>query len=123
MNQQMNQQVKEKWLSALRSGAYAQGEHYLRRGDGSFCCLGVLCDLYAKEHPVGWRINDDPNDKSSYIFGDDSTVFLPLEVVQWAELTAHDPIVYVNGGERRLSLLNDIGNTFNDIADLIEENL
>lgn len=33
---------KEKWLAALRSGKYKQGERKLKEGD-SYCCLGVAC--------------------------------------------------------------------------------
>ena len=43
--------VKTKWLDALRSGKYKQGRGILRRPDGSFCCLGVLCDII---DPNGW---------------------------------------------------------------------
>lgn len=38
-----------RWLTALRSGDYAQGPRRLRGTDGCggdlFCCLGVLCDV------------------------------------------------------------------------------
>lgn len=40
--------VKKRWVKALRSGEYAQGECALRRrtADGEeFCCLGVLADV------------------------------------------------------------------------------
>lgn len=46
----MNQEVKEKWVRALRSGEYKQGGGVLRSGD-RFCCLGVLCDIV---DPEGW---------------------------------------------------------------------
>ncbi len=46
-----------KWVKALRSGEYTQGRKKLRRGD-TFCCLGVACDLYSKEHPKAkWEGN------------------------------------------------------------------
>lgn len=58
----MRQELKSRWLAALRSGRYAQGRGYLKcRGapedspDGKyehkpsegfyFCCLGVLCEV------------------------------------------------------------------------------
>lgn len=45
----MDQQMKAKWVAALRSGEYKQTTRKLREvyEDGSvgFCCLGVLCDL------------------------------------------------------------------------------
>lgn len=53
-NNRMRPAVKEKWLKALKSGEYQQGTDYLSRGD-TFCCLGVLCDLYRKiRHRGRW---------------------------------------------------------------------
>lgn len=46
--------IKDKWVTALRSGAYQQGRKALRTtadGKDSYCCLGVLCDIVA---PEGW---------------------------------------------------------------------
>ena len=37
----MPQELKEKWVEALRSGEYKQGLGVLQVG-GRFCCLGVL---------------------------------------------------------------------------------
>ena len=49
----MKKRVLTKWLKALRSGKYKQGRGALcqidKKGNESFCCLGVLCDLYNKE--------------------------------------------------------------------------
>ncbi len=45
----MDNQLKEQWVKALRSGRYKQGIHALRtREDGQpleYCCLGVLCNI------------------------------------------------------------------------------
>lgn len=43
----MNADLKQRWVAALRSGDYAQGQDRLRQGEKPFeyCCLGVLCDL------------------------------------------------------------------------------
>jgi hypothetical protein len=40
----MDKELKEKWVEALRSGRYVQGEVHFERGD-KFCCLGVLCEV------------------------------------------------------------------------------
>lgn len=43
----LNPQVKEIWLSALRSGKYKQGSHALHSLEGpyeGYCCLGVLAE-------------------------------------------------------------------------------
>ncbi len=38
------------WVDALESGEYEQGIGKLQPEPGKFCCLGVLTDLYVKEH-------------------------------------------------------------------------
>lgn len=44
-NLKFTKELKENWLSALKSGKYIQGAGQLRKGN-SFCCLGVLCDIH-----------------------------------------------------------------------------
>ena len=110
----MNEQVKEKWLSSLRSGDYKQTRQYLHKEDG-FCCLGVLCDLYGKEHNVEWNLANSGN---NYEFQDE-TATLPLSVIEWAGVEDENPEIC----ETPLSRLNDNGSTFNEIADFIEEHL
>jgi len=111
----MNEQVKEKWLSALRSGDYKQTKSCLHKGDG-FCCLGVLCDLYGKEHNVEWKLVD----AGIYYEFQDKKAILPLSVIEWAGVEDDNPEIC---GETPLSRLNDTGYTFNEIADIIEEHL
>lgn len=41
----MNKEVKEKWIAALRSGSYKQGQFSLETEEGEMCCLGVLCHV------------------------------------------------------------------------------
>lgn len=41
----MDAEIKAKWVEALRSGRYEQTTGFLRRSNGRFCCLGVLCDV------------------------------------------------------------------------------
>jgi len=112
----MNPQIKQKWVSALRSGDYQKTQCYLRTNNG-FCCLGVLCDLYGKEDNVEWTPSGFD---SAYAFqgnvGD-----LPSSVIEWAGLEDSNP--YIIGGIGTLSGLNDKGFTFNKIADLIENHL
>ena len=112
----MNPQIKQKWVSALRSGDYQQTQNRLRKEDG-FCCLGVLCDLYGKKHNVEWELVDD--DGTYYKFQDKKGI-LPLSVIEWAGVEDDNPEIC---GETPLSRLNDSGSTFNEIADLIEEHL
>ena len=110
----MNEQVKEKWLNALRSGDYQQTRQYLHKEDG-FCCLGVLCDLYIKENNEEWKIDEC----GDYFY--EQYKYPPLSVIEWSGLVSTNPIVC--NGETSLGYLNDNGSTFNEIADLIEEHL
>lgn len=50
-------EVYQRWIAALRSGKYRQGKYVLKQinsGGASFCCLGVLCDLAAKDGGEPW---------------------------------------------------------------------
>lgn len=54
----LNENAK-RWVAALRSGEYKQVCSYLRTSDG-FCCMGVACDIYAKETGRGkWEPRND----------------------------------------------------------------
>ncbi len=41
----MNKAAKKRWVTALRSGDYKQGFDAMLADDGTFCPLGVLCDI------------------------------------------------------------------------------
>lgn len=139
----MNTQIKEKWVNALRSGEYAQTDGNLRTTVG-YCCLGVLCDLYAKEHSVEWTYRDysnlnDPVDilesqingrvpEGDYYHFDDEEEILPEVVSKWAGLNGNrTPGLQVPSDESYektttcLMGLNDGGESFSEIADLIEK--
>lgn len=111
----MNQEIKKKWVDALRSGEYQKGVGNLNWG-GAFCCLGVLCDIHSKETGTKWE------DSGKYI---DSHSYLPDQVMGWAELPRSQFGADVMRQSVRLSLvsLNDAGVTFREIADLIEAQL
>ena len=49
----MNKEVMIKWAEALESGKYQQAKKKLRIDENSFCCLGVLCELYREEKQLG----------------------------------------------------------------------
>lgn len=148
----MNQEVKKKWLEALRSGQYRQAQEALRvdsispDGEGcisSFCCLGVLCDLYAKEQPQYARWNaeefcytqeeenfDDRLDTVTTILVEKcETAMLPRTVRAWADIETGEarvpkevktPSGYMTW---TLAGANDAGLTFEQIANIIEEQL
>lgn len=122
----MNPRIKKKWLEALRSGEYKQTTENLRDSNG-FCCLGVLCDLHAKERGTNWVQRID----SYELYGEAQT--LPLSVQEWAGLDSDIGGVvdfeYESGGEIHLKAdtlpeINDSWHKdFNEIADLIEAQL
>lgn len=111
----MKKEIAKKWVAALRSGKYRQAHNVLRSPDNAFCCLGVLCNLHAQQHPEFARTQTNP---STY---DHRTDFPPLIVRQWAGLKTE------NGGRlpgsAALSILNDNGRTFKQIARIIEQNV
>lgn len=115
----MKPEIKTKWLAALRSGEYQQGHTYLNGPDG-YCCLGVLCDIYAKENNVKWA--DRPEDANvKHIF--DGWTILPRPIRDWAGIK--DDLVFTgiekkNGATATLVDLNDSGVPFSHIADVIE---
>lgn len=122
----MNPRIKQRWLEALRSGEYKQTTENLQDCRG-FCCLGVLCDLHAKERGTNWvRLNDNYE-----LYGEAQT--LPLSVQEWAGLDndmggvvdfdyEDDDVMYVKS--ESLPVINDTWNkNFNEIADLIETQL
>lgn len=112
----MDKRIKKKWIAALRSGEYAQGKDCLLTSTekvDKFCCLGVLCDLHARETGGGWEINMWGD---AYYFGENRV--LPPCVYIWAGVD-EDPIIK----GRRLSSHNDDGASFKRIANLIDKYL
>ena len=109
-----NEKVMKKWIEALRSGEYRQGRRRLRQGD-RYCCLGVLCDLYAREHPnkTEWKLE---NGRYSFL---GSRGDLPDEVREWAGVEYSGGLVDIVPS---LITQNDWEtSSFNYIANLIEE--
>ena len=111
----MNPKVKAKWLKALRSGEYDQtiGRLLRRTPEGDkFCCLGVLCNLYAQEHPgTGFRKEDMSFFNEIYN--------LPPEVADWAALVYKQ----VSDSCHLVVMNDDDKKNFNQIANWIEKNL
>ena len=152
----MKKNIMNKWVKALCSGKYKQGRARLctvngRTGNESYCCLGVLTDLYLKERKrqkKGPNIKffrtytkedmaHDRNFSKWVIDGEDGC--LPPEVAEWAGFnTATDDYktgCFSNGKTRiDLALFNDGGfdpmdvnktakpKSFKQIAAVIEKN-
>jgi hypothetical protein len=130
----MNQYVKQKWITALRSGEYKQTGGRLRKGD-CYCCLGVLTDLYDKDKDIKCHEWHEEDGQYVYVSGDEgdeivdeiAEATLPESVMKWAELDETNPTVREDRmGEPLTSLayLNDNeGLDFNQLADIIEKQL
>ena len=106
----MDKRTMQRWVKALRSGKYKQTHNVLQDNKG-FCCLGVLCDLYKKNLTV----------KKSYnaVYYDDAHQRLPPRLWTKLNMKSSDPRVMVNGQKRQLSLINDSGKSFKQIANII----
>jgi hypothetical protein len=132
----MDPNVKQRWLAALRGGEFAQAKEVLRKGD-AYCCLGVLCELYRQDHEgdAYWRPDGDGYEFVIDTVEDETGDWaeLPCTVAEWAGLdwSVAGGSCYVPAlGEREPSMkrsslvgLNDTGEPFAVIADVIEEHL
>lgn len=118
----MNEEVKNKWVEALRSGNYEQGRCAMHRED-KFCCLGVLCDVHRHEQlelegqapawvEESWEKNLTYNGAST---------LLPDEVSKWAGFNSANPTIKIDGVTCTIATHNDVGRSFEAIADAIEE--
>lgn len=136
----MKPEIKRRWVAALRSGKYKQGEGSLcTAGEtgaaDTYCCLGVLCDLHhnslRRKHKKGIR---SAADSGANVLFDGGENYPTDATLVWAGLTDvadKDNDVPVNAFNRvtKLSILND-GNgdlwkrqTFKQIAKIIEKQL
>lgn len=131
----MNKAVKDKWLAALRSGEYKQGQEslHVKGEDGEpdkFCCLGVLCDLAVKDG-LPCLVRGEAYDGSPVVTYDGDLALLPTRVMNWAGLDSINPAPKGYEDPQRdsdryrstLASYNDMGMTFPEIANLIEEYL
>jgi hypothetical protein len=99
----MDQEIKTKWVAALRSGNYKQGRYVLRDESGFYCCLGVLCEV----------IGDEIEPTEAY-----------LSVARRNELGLNaDHPGTEHSEQSHLAHMNDDGKSFAEIADYIEANL
>ena len=137
----MKQKVMRAWVRALRSRKYKQGKYALRSTTragnmgSEFCCLGVLCDLYAQEHPddAQWVVNGSRMSCSfSPRAGEIQNNVPHALVMEWAGLktengefrapsTAWDDFGFRGSCAQELTSVNDNGATFRQIATFIEK--
>lgn len=113
----MKPEIKAKWLAALRGGKYSQGKDHLKTKRGSFCCLGVLTDIYAKSCGKEWVESEE-----DFRFGRHH-YYLPSEVMKWAGIKDKKALLSNHPTYGDLAQANDRGARFKVIANLIEKYL
>ena len=95
----ISKSFKRKWVKALRSGNYKQGEGFLQNRN-AYCCLGVACIV------AGVPIPKSLDDRATF---------------NYEPLRKATGLTYTDAGT--LSHLNDDGHSFAEIADYIEKHL
>lgn len=121
----MKESVADKLITALESGEYKQGKHWLRRDD-CFCIFGVLHDLAVKEGILEecYRFGTDLAKMESvkiYSYTDNEATILPVSqgihpsVKEWAGMLEYSPWTGV------LMRYNDKGMSFQKLANFIRE--
>jgi hypothetical protein len=119
----MKSELKQQWVTALRSGKYKQGEGALRDQN----------DQEDEEYPDGYRYDNDSEALTRQLaeeIGFNSLgQFEPtMELIESLEgevanetlVTLHNIICHNNRYEKNLAHLNDSGVPFEDIATIIE---
>lgn len=119
----MKKNIKKRWIKALRSGEYEQGKGRLKDEEGKYCCLGVLCDITKKE--TGGRWSSDGYFMKQGSKGSDGV--LPLFVMNHTGIKTHEGLLNKEyktklGSRDLLTLLNDEGLSFKQIANIIDKN-
>ena len=108
---------QQRWVEALRSGSYTQGQEALHAGN-AFCCLGVACDVFKDELSLSVKSED------GIVHYDGQALVLPTAVQEHLGLASKSGMPKTMGYmslSMQLSALNDSGAPFEAIADEIEQ--
>jgi hypothetical protein len=110
-------EIKEQWLTDLRSGEFKQGIGRLE-GGGKFCCLGVLCFR-------AWQAGITTREiiAGDAVYGKSWTGSMPTEVTRWAGIDSGRTGGYTATGGKLSTLAcdNDQGTPFSEIATTIDQ--
>lgn len=122
----MDTELHDAWVDAMDSGLYEQGDGYLNR-QGTYCCLGVLCETAIDRGMPVERISDrdyyhdtdnaDPEPKFYFyrLVGEgqaDSSLLTP-GLLELFDMTENEQIT--------LAEANDAGHTFAEIIDALDD--
>jgi hypothetical protein len=119
----MKRKLRDEWCKRLRSGKWIQTQEALHReykGEHSYCCLGVFCDVMGEK----WNVSaiDSEFEEKLYAIRYNEDASLPYTTVLTEDLNN-----LINGDyghyTSELIKMNDNGSTFAEIADWIEENI
>lgn len=117
-------EARTKWVEALRSGKFTQGKGRLQREDGSYCCLGVACEIYSQLTKNGeWTyFLGIPSINPVFRSGNEhANAYLPETVRKWLGLFDRTgKLVNLETTNDSLAKRNDLGTTFEEIATMIE---
>ena len=137
----MNIEIKQRWINALRSGNYKQCYSALKKED-CFCVVGVLCDILKNELNAEWipvsywdvingdveyfiyskYVVDRPGMSFESFYYPENSFFKYCGVTEYEGLS-NLRVMYKNS-RVLLNRLNDSHKlSFDELADLIEENL
>jgi len=127
----MNPYVKEEWVKQLKSGNFVQIEGSLRGENNQRCALGVMVDIFIQYHPdaAGWHKKEDGGYELIVSNGLGEWTHhelpgdLPKPVSEWADCQS-DPCIDNVDDEwitEPVSILNDEGRDFDEIAALLED--
>ena len=110
----MNKEIKKLWLEALRSGEYKQGQWRLHNPKkGTFCCLGVLCDVVDKNdiYKPERTLRKDDIECFDYL---SETLSIPIQKIAGLDKQIEKDLYKMNDRQRK---------SFTEIADYIERAL
>jgi hypothetical protein len=109
--------IKEKWLTALRSGEYIKDKGQLNYR-GNYCCLGVLCEIQKRPQAIktsNYRSYDDETTTISYKN--------PLYEILFDNGNFQGFYIEIKNGKcfNSLTRINDNTETFDEVIDIIEK--
>ena len=116
----VNKDIMRQWAEALESGKYGQTHGKLGDGQGSFCCLGVLCEIAVKDDAIQPPVYEAEEGQIRYGF---EAAILPTSVQNWSGLTESNPLLdvpeelsYSHDTETAINLNDDYDFDFLKIA-------
>ena len=124
----MDKEVKELWLTALRSGEYQQGKGYLKldypNGSVGYCCLGVLtniasqlgvCNKLKKDDRNRWLVSEQVFPGTEFEWSRSEGAYLLGSVKDWSGVDLEDQFA--------LADINDGSSDFDKVIEYIEDKL